>query len=409
MTIRLPGPPAGSGSGLLGGSRALRVPPLWLLALFTFSGTLAMHIFVPALPRAALELDASIASMQLTVSFYILGLAAGQLVYGPLSDRFGRRPILICGLLLYTAAGIGCAFAPDAHALVAARLLQALGGCAGLVLGRAIVRDTSLPAEAARRLALMNLMVTLGPGVAPIVGGAIAASAGWRAIFALLVALGVTNLLLAWRLLPETGSRVSHDTATLARNYGRLVVSPAFLGYAIGGGCATTSMYAFIASAPFILMGELHRDPHEVGFILAVLVSGVWLGSVLTSRLIVRVPINRLLVGANALSVIAAFVFLGAVLQGALSVPLMIGSMFVFTLGVGIAAPAALTQAVSVDPIIIGSASGLYGFAQMAVGALCTALAGFGPDPALSTALVLAGSGCVAQLCFWIAGRRRRP
>ncbi|MGA0565227.1 MFS transporter [Ancylobacter sp. VNQ12] len=103
-----------------------------------------MHIFVPALPRAALELDASFASMQSTVSFYILGLAAGQLVYGPLSDRFGRRPILICGLLLYTAASIGCAFAPDAHALVAARLLQALGGCAGLVLGRAIVRH--LPA-----------------------------------------------------------------------------------------------------------------------------------------------------------------------------------------------------------------------------------------------------------------------
>ncbi|MDQ0305011.1 MFS transporter [Ancylobacter polymorphus] len=120
MTIRLPGPPAGSGCDLLGGSRALRVPPLWLLALFTFSGTLAMHIFVPALPRAALELDASIASMQLTVSFYILGLAAGQLVYGPLSDRFGWHPILICGLLLYTAAGIGCTFAPDAHALVAA-------------------------------------------------------------------------------------------------------------------------------------------------------------------------------------------------------------------------------------------------------------------------------------------------
>ncbi|WP_454685358.1 multidrug effflux MFS transporter [Ancylobacter moscoviensis] len=382
--------------------------PLWLLALFAFSGTLAMHIFVPALPSAGLELGASTASMQLTVSFYILGLAVGQLVYGPLSDRFGRRPVLMGGLVLYTLAGIACAFAPDAHALIAARLVQALGGCAGLVLGRAIVRDSSLPAETARRLALMNLMVTLGPGIAPIVGGVIAASTGWRSIFVLLVILGVTNLLLAWRRLPETGSRVSHDTATLARNYARLVVSPAFLGYSIGGGCATTSMYAFIASAPFILVNELHRDAHEVGFILAVLVSGVWLGSVLTSRLITRLPIGRLLVGANALSVVAAFIFLGAVLQGALTVPLTVATMFAFTLGVGITAPAALTQAVSVDPVVIGSASGLYGFAQMAVGALCTALAGLGPDPALSTALVLAGSGCIAQVAFWIAGRRRR-
>lgn len=390
------------------GCRARRVPPLWLLALFTFSGTLAMHIFVPALPGAGRELDASAASMQLTVSFYIFGLACGQLVYGPLSDRYGRRPVLIGGLLLYTAAGLACAVAPDAHALIAARLMQALGGCAGLVLGRAIVRDTALPAETARRLALMNLMVTLGPGIAPILGGAIAASAGWRAIFVLLVGLGIANLLLAWRMLPETGSRVAHDTATLARNYARLVLSPSFLGYAIGGGCATTSMYAFIASAPFILVNELHRDAHEVGFILAILVSGVWLGSVLTSRLIVRVPIGRLLIGANALSVLAAFVFLGAALGGALTVPLTVGAMFLFTLGVGVAAPAALTQAVSVDPAVIGSASGLYGFAQMAVGALCTALAGVGADPALSTALVLAGSGCLAQLCFWIARRRRR-
>ena len=382
--------------------------PLWLLALLTFSGTFAMHIFVPALPRAAQEFGTSAASMQLTVSFYILGLAAGQLVYGPLSDRFGRRPILIVGLLIYTAAGAACAVAPDAQALVASRLLQALGGCAGLVLARAIVRDTALPAEAARRLALMNLMVTLGPGVAPIIGGAMASAISWRAIFVLLAAFGIVNLLLAWRLLPETGAKVSHDTTTLLRNYVRLVISPAFLGYAVGGGCATTSMYAFIASAPFILVNDLHLDAHEVGFILAVLVSGVWLGSVLTSRLIVRMPINRLLVGANAVSVVAAFVFLGAVLQGMLTVPLTVGTMFVFTLGVGVAAPAALTQAVSVDPIVVGSASGLYGFTQMTVGAICTALAGVGPDPALATALVLAGSGCLAQLSFWIAARDMR-
>jgi MFS transporter, DHA1 family, multidrug resistance protein len=385
----------------------LRVP-LWLLALFTFSGTLGMHIFVPALPDAARDLGAGISAMQMTVSLYIFGLAVGQLGYGPLSDRFGRRPVLMAGLALYTAAGLAAALAPGASALIAARLFQALGGCAGLVLGRAIVRDTAAPREAARRLALMNLMVTVGPGLAPLVGGALASAAGWRSIFFVLTALGVADLLFAWRLLPETGPSASSVKASaLARDYGRLLRSPAFLGYSIGGGCATTSLYAFLAAAPFIFTQQLHRPAGEVGIYLTILVSGVWLGSVLASRLIARVALGRLLIGANALGIAAACLLLGAVLTGHLSVALCIGAMFVFTVGVGIAAPAALTQAISVNPRVIGSASGLYGFTQMAVGALCTALAGFGRDAALSAAIVLAAASVIGQISFWIAIRWR--
>jgi MFS transporter, DHA1 family, multidrug resistance protein len=385
----------------------LRVP-LWLLALFTFSGTLGMHIFVPALPDAARDLGAGISAMQMTVSLYIFGLAVGQLGYGPLSDRFGRRPVLMAGLALYTAAGLAAALAPGANSLIAARLFQALGGCAGLVLGRAIVRDTAAPREAARRLALMNLMVTVGPGLAPLVGGALASAAGWRSIFFVLTALGVADLLFAWRLLPETGPSASSVKASaLARDYGRLLRSPAFLGYSIGGGCATTSLYAFLAAAPFIFTQQLHRPAGEVGIYLTILVSGVWLGSVLASRLIARVALGRLLIGANALGIAAACLLLGAVLTGHLSVALCIGAMFVFTVGVGIAAPAALTQAISVNPRVIGSASGLYGFTQMAVGALCTALAGFGRDAALSAAIVLAAASVIGQISFWIALRWR--
>lgn len=383
--------------------------PLWLLALITFSGTLAMHIFVPALPQAGADLGASTAAMQSTVSLYILGLAVGQLAYGPLSDRFGRRPVLMGGLVLYTVSGLAAALAPDAQALIAARLFQALGGCAGLVLGRAIVRDTAAPQEAARRLALMNLMVTVGPGLAPLVGGALAASVGWRSIFYVLCGLGVVNFLFAWKMLPETGhpGPARPGSASLAQNYLKLIRSRAFLGYSIGGGCATTSMYAFIASAPFIFTQELHRPAHEVGIYLALLISGVWLGSMLASRLISRMPIETVLVRANWISVLAAFVLLGGILAGQLSVPLAVGCMFLFTLGVGTAAPAALTQAISVNPQVIGSASGLYGFTQMATGALCTALAGVGRDPALAAAIILAVSGVIAQVSFWIAGRQR--
>jgi len=384
--------------------------PLWLLALFTFSGTLAMHIFVPALAMAGRDLNAGNGAMQMTVSLYIIGLAAGQLIYGPLSDRYGRRRVLMVGLAIYTVAGLAAALAPQVYALIAARLFQALGGCAGLVLGRAMVRDTAAPSEAAKRLALMNLMVTVAPGIAPIVGGALASSLGWRSVLFVLCLLGVVNFVFAWRLLPETGVAVARITAsTLVRHYRQLLASRVFLGYAIGGGCATTSMFAFVASAPFIFVDQLHRPADEVGLYLAVLVSGVWLGSVVTTRLISRVPLERLLVAGNAFSAVSAVLLLALVLLGHVAVAPIVVLMFFYTLGAGVAGPTALTLAVSVNPYVIGSASGLYGSVQMAVGALCTALAGLGPSPALSTALVLAGAGAIGQLSFWVAGRGRAP
>ena len=224
----------------------------------------------------------------------------------------------------------------------------------------------------------------------------------------LLCTLGIINFALTWRLVPETGVLPRHSHPAVVRNYRQLLCSPSFLGFAIGGGCATTSMYAFVAAAPFIFVHELHRPVAEVGPYLAILILGIWVGSMVASRLISVVPIKRLLIGANAISVIAAFVLLAAVLSGHLSVVLAVGSMFVFALGVGTASPAALTEAISVNPMVIGSSSGLYGFSQMAVGALCTALAGLGQSPALAAAFVLAGAGIVAQASFWIAFRGHR-
>jgi len=148
---------------------------------------------------------------------------------------------------------------------------------------------------------------------------------------------------------------------------------------------------------------QLNRPDYEVGIYLAVLVSGIWLGSVLATRLISRMAIDRLMVRANLLSVLASFSFLAAVLSAHLTVTLAVGSMFVFSVGVGMASPAALTQAMSVNSHVIGSAAGLYGFAQMGVGSLCTAAAGIGGNPALAAALVLAAAGVIGQLSFWIA------
>lgn len=390
-----------------------RSAPLWLLTLITFSGTLAMHIFVPAMPEAGQALGATPGEMQMTMSVYILGLAMGQLLYGPLSDRFGRRPLLMIGLLVYTLTSVAAAFATAVDGLIALRLFQALGGCAGLVIGRAMVRDSVQSHEAARRLALMNLMVVFGPGAAPLIGSTLASFLGWRWIFYALSLLGIVNVICAWFLLPESRTRLeapkgkSLGSNSLGRDYARLLTSPTFLGYAIGGACATTAMYAFIGASPFIFAHQLHRPDYEIGLYPAILMGGVASGSMVATKLIPLVRIERLAIGASLVSVLASLTFLAVVLTGNLTVALVMGPMFVFGMGAGIAAPAALTQAMSVNPNVVGSASGLYGFAQMGVGALCTTLVAAGDNPALAAAVILAAAGLIGQLSFWIALGRR--
>ena len=384
-----------------------RAVPLWLLGLFTFSGPVGMHIFVPALPAAAKDLHATPAALELTISLYILGLAVGQLVYGPASDRFGRRPALLVGLSIFTIASVAGLFAPDVHTLVLARFFQALGGCSGLVLARAIIRDTSQAHEAARRLALTNLLVTAGPAVAPLIGSGLSALWGWQTILAGLAALGVANFVLAWRMLPETRPEALFVSASrYARDYVGLLRSRQFLGYAVGGACATTSLYAFIACAPFIFIDRLHVPSASVGLYLALLVSGIWLGSLLASQLIARFSLTRFVVVANAVSVVAAASFLGFVIADRATLVAIVGTMFVFSVGVGAAAPAALVKAISVNPRVTGTASGLYGSVQMAVAGTLVMLAGWGSNPAFASASVLLAAGIVAQASFWIARNR---
>lgn len=393
---------------------ALRVPPLWLLGLITASGTVGMHILIPSLPEMAAELGVSPAATQQSVTLYLIGLSLGQLIYGPLSDRFGRRPVLMAGLALSTLAGATCALAPGLGLLLPARFIQAIGGCSGLVLGRAIVRDMAGPKEAAARLALLNLVLTVSPGIAPVIGGWITTFAGWRAIFALLVAMGLVTILLAFRLLPETrGGHVSARPADAPRpnllaSYRRLLLQPAFLGYSLAGACATSSMYGFFAVSAFVFVDQVHRPAHEVGYYYLVLIFGVSLGSIVINRLARLFSIDALLRFGTLFGAAGAALFLIAAATGHLGVLTVMVPMFIFTIGAGLASPMALTRAVSVDPTAIGAAAGLYGAGQMAVGALCTWLAGFGHNPALAAAVVLTAGGVIGQAALMVAARYTR-
>jgi DHA1 family bicyclomycin/chloramphenicol resistance-like MFS transporter len=383
------------------------LPPLWFLALITLTGTLAMHIFVPTLPMVARYFGASSAAAQMTLSAYVIGLAAAQIAYGPISDRYGRRPVLVVGLLIYTVAGLIAMLSVSMEMLILMRFFEALGGGAGLVLGRAIIRDTSVGPEAARQLSLMNLMVMAGPGLSPMLGAFIAESAGWRAIFLALGCLGLLNLWLVTRYLPGSSSSSAQSGWAILHGYLRMLRSPRFLGLVVGGSFASTSMYAFVSAAPFIYIEQLGRPTQEVGLYLAINFLGTWFGSLATSRLAGRMETRLLMVGSNLVTWCGALIFLGVVLGGLLSVPAVVIPMMMVSFGAGIASPMALAEAMAVNPAMAGSSSGLYGCAQMAIGALCAALAGVGGNPALAAGVVLAGAGLISQMAFFVVGKAK--
>ncbi|MBW4093847.1 MAG: multidrug effflux MFS transporter, partial [Proteobacteria bacterium] len=263
-----------------------------------------MHLVIPALPATAAALHVSAGTIQLTITLYLIGLAIGQLAYGPISDRFGRRPVLLAGLTLFTLAGAATAIAPSAGLLIVARIAQSVGGCAGLVLGRAMVRDAVSGDRAAAQLALLTLVMSLAPAAAPVLGGYMVDWFGWRAAFGLLAVVGaVTTAAAAWRL-PETHGRGGGHGTMLASSL-RLLRSRAFRGYALGGACTTTSFYAFMSASPFIFIDRLHRTPQQVGVLYMLLMVGLAAGGLSANRLAGRVPAARILLGANLIAIVA--------------------------------------------------------------------------------------------------------
>lgn len=363
--------------------------PMWLLVLVTLSGTMAMHIFVPALPVAGAALHAEPSGMQQTITLYVVGLALGQLVYGPLSDTWGRRPALLVGLVMYLSASVLALLAPTLEWLLLARLLQALGGAAGITLGRAIVRDMAAPGRVTKDLALLNLLTLVGPGLAPIVGSVLAEHFGWRAIYVFLVCMACAMTVCTWRLLPETNlQRRPLAVRQIALDYRALLRNPRYMGFMLGGACATTALYAYLATAPYIVHEQLGRPIWQVGLFAAVTIVGASLGTITTRHLAGRMAPQRVLYLGAGLGLVMSLCLLLVQLAGWLNAPLLVACTFLLTFGAGMSSPVALSSALAVAPMLTGSAAGLYGFGQMAMGAINTTLVGFGQDPTVACAVV---------------------
>jgi MFS transporter, DHA1 family, multidrug resistance protein len=355
-------------------------PPLRLivvLVLATALGPFALQVFLPALPAIQAGFGVSAASAQLVFSLSAFSIAISTLFYGPISDRVGRRPALIGGLLVYLAGSILCAAAPSIAVLIVGRIVQAAGGCAGIVLCRAIVRDLYSLDRSAAVLAYITMAMVAAPMIAPALGGLLTDLAGWRSVFLAGAAVGVLILVAVHGGLPETAGGIGRGSARHPlQGFGKLLRSPVFMGYALQGAFSISVFYAFLAAAPFLMLAVLHRPASEYG-LMFILISGAFMiGNFIAGRYSARVGADRMILAGSLGSLAASLVTLGLVIAGvwtplAFFLPTSLGAF-----AQGIALPNTQAAFVSVDPQAAGTASGLGGFLQMGLAALVAQVVG---------------------------------
>jgi DHA1 family bicyclomycin/chloramphenicol resistance-like MFS transporter len=382
-----------------------------LLALVTALGPVSTDMYLPSMPEISRVLAAPVADVQLTLSSYLAGYALGQIVYGPVSDRYGRRPVLLCALALFCLANLGCALAPNIEALIGARTFQALGGSGAIVVVRAIVRDLYAGARAGRELSLMGAIMALAPILAPLVGGMLQTVFGWRANFVVTLCVGLVATAVVWRFLPETLARRAPEPLTVMgtlRTYRGFIRHRAFVAHLGVVAFSFAGLFAWISGSPFVLQDLYGLSPF--GFSLAFVVgsAGFMLGTLLAAQLVTRIGLDRTLglgtlaLGAGGLALVASLA-LGVTQVAALVLP-----MSLYLCGLGLALPQAMAGALTPFPDRAGAASSLIGFVQQTSAAMVGAVVGHtlaqSPWP---MALPIAAMGCLALLT-WTASRRVR-
>jgi len=347
---------------------------LALLMAMTAIGPATLNIVVPALPGLVTRLASDTGTVQLMLSLYLLSLATAQLLLGPLSDRFGRRPVVLAGLALSVAASLAAIAASSIGALIGARVVQAIGASTGIVIGRAIIRDLYERDRAAAMIGLVTTAMVIAPMVAPMIGGILDTAFGWEAIFLFLAVFSGVVLLWAVFVLPETRpARVAQSPGMLIQEWRALLGSAKFHGYVLCGALGSASFFTFLGGGPYVVVTLMGRSSAEFGVWFALTSLGYMSGNFTASRLSQRFGVD-------------AMIMIGIVFQliGAGLTALLVATMpeagpaiiflpqLVISYGNGLLLPNAIAGAISVRPQAAGAAAGMTGFTQMAVGAAST-------------------------------------
>jgi MFS transporter, DHA1 family, multidrug resistance protein len=383
-----------------------------LLSFLTALGPLSMDMYLPSLPDIAHSLDASVVQAQLTIASYLFGFAVGQIIYGPTSDRFGRRPVLLIAVTLYGIATVACALAQSIDALIAARFVQALGGAGAVVLSRAVVRDLYSGARAGRELSLMGSITAFAPIVAPMIGGVLQTFFGWRSCFFLLISFAILAGAAAAFLLPETLKQRTtgpFSLTAMAALYKSVLVHRAFLANL---GILTTTfigLFAWVSGAPVVMQGAVYGlSPLVFGITFATGAAGYMAGTFIASRIVMRLGLDRMM-GIGVVMMAAGGLTMIAVLALGLGhVMWFVGAMTIYLAGLGFTLPASMAGALTPFPDRAGTASSVMGFAQQSGAALTAAIIGlYLGQSAWPVALVVAAMGAIAYLIWALTHKVR--
>ncbi|MBL8471580.1 MAG: multidrug effflux MFS transporter [Rhodocyclaceae bacterium] len=347
-----------------------------LLGALAAFGPLAIDLYLPALPAMAQGLSASPARVQASITVFLAGFSTGMLLYGPISDRYGRRAVLLSGIALFCVASLGCLMATAVEPLILARFAQALGGGAASVLARAVARDLYEPAEAIQKLSLMAMVTSIAPLLAPLLGSGILALFGWRGTFAALLVWGVVSLLVVWRGLPESLPRERRGQMSMHAAfsaYFRLGVDPVALGLLLAGGMSFAAMFAYITASPFFFISLLHYSPTEYGLVFATNAVGIFTANYLNSQQ-VRTRGPTLMAGLGSfIGLAGALLLLSAVSFGGVTTPTLLIGLFIVVSMTGLLGANCVGLLMARYSQNAGAAAALFGCAQFGFGMCASA------------------------------------
>jgi DHA1 family bicyclomycin/chloramphenicol resistance-like MFS transporter len=349
-----------------------------VLGALTAFAPMSVDMYLPSLPAIGRGLRADMPMVQMTLAAFFVGLSLGQALYGPLADRFGRKAPLYGGIVLYVLASVACALAPDIESLIAARFVQAAGGCAGVVIARAVVRDLFEAQDAARMFSVLMLVMGAAPILAPVAGGQLLVQFGWRSIFWALAVFGSLCLLASLAWLPEThqAARAELSLGGALRVYGRLLTDRRFLGYALGGGLAASGLFAYIAGSPFVFI-ELYGVPAQhYGWLFGTNALALIVGSQINRRLLRKHPAQRVLRVAGGVTLAFGILLLLLVSTGLGGFAGVALPLFGFVASLGFVFPNTTALALAPQSGRAGSASALLGALQFALATVASGLVG---------------------------------